>query len=81
MFLKDRNNGHMIEVLSLQDLFNLYQQQIIGRDQVGEEAQEPESYKKSELLFLSGEELPRCWVDPNYRHLPQTKPMSRALHS
>ncbi len=81
MFLKERNNGHMIEVLSLKDLFNLYQQHIIGRDQVGEEAQEPESYKKSELLFLSGEELPRCWVDPDYRHLPENRSIQRALHS
>jgi len=24
-------------------------------------------YMKSSLIFLSGEELPRCWTDPHYR--------------
>ena len=81
MFLKDRNSGHLIEVLSLSDLFNLYQPEIIGRDQVGEEAQEPESYKKSQLLFLSGEELPRCWLDPDYRNRPPQNDALRSLHS
>jgi hypothetical protein len=29
--------------------------------------QDPEDYPKSELMFPSGEPLPRCWIEPNYR--------------
>lgn len=67
MFLKDRHNGHTIEILDLPELFSLHQNDVLGRDQVGEEAQDPEPYHKSDLLFLSGEELPMCWMDPEYR--------------
>ncbi len=67
MYLKQKSSGHMVEVLSLNDLFNLYREQIVGRYHFGEEVQEPEMFPKSDLLFLSGEALPRCWVDPHYR--------------
>ena len=69
MFLKERTSGHMVEVLGLRDLFNLYHDEIIGRYQHGEEVGDPEKFKKSELVFLSGEELPRCWTDPEYRDI------------
>ena len=67
MFLKERSSGHMVEVLSLSDLFNLYHDEVVGRYQEGEEVQDPEKFKKADLIFLSGEELPRCWTDPHYR--------------
>ena len=67
MFLKARDSGHMVEVLNLSDLFDLYRDEILARYQYGEEAQDPEIFKKSNLIFLSGEELPRCWTDPHYR--------------
>ena len=67
MLLKERTSGHIVEVLDLQGLFNLYHDEIEARSQFGEEAQDPELYKKSELVFLSGEALPRCWMDPDYR--------------
>ncbi len=67
MFLKDKRNGHMVEILGTNDLFNLYRVDIVGRYLFGEEAQEPETFHKTDLIFLSGEELPRCWLDPEYR--------------
>ena len=67
MFLKERDSGHMVEVLNLSDLFDLYHDEILASCQYGEEAQDPENFKKSSLIFLSGEELPRCWTDPHYR--------------
>ena len=67
MFLKERSSGHMVEVLGLNDLFSLYREEIVGRYQFGEEAQDSEKFKKKDLIFLSGEELPRCWTDPHYR--------------
>ena len=67
MFFKHRSNNDMIEVIEQNDLTNLFHDHVLGRYQVGEEQQDPESFKKSDLRFLSGEELPRCWTDPNYR--------------
>jgi hypothetical protein len=67
MLLKRRSDGHLLEVQDLQQLFSVFQEQVLVRDQVGEEAQDPETVSKRELVFLSGEELPRCWTDPHYR--------------
>ena len=57
----------MVEVLTLSDLVDLFKDEVIGPYQYGEEVQDPETFKKSDLVFLSGEELPRCWTDPHYR--------------
>lgn len=67
MLLKERQTGHMVEVLSWIDMINLNCDEIVGRYQEGEEAQDPKRFKKTDLIFLSGEELPRCWTDPHYR--------------
>jgi hypothetical protein len=67
MFLREKNGGHMVEVLNFNHLNDLYRDNILGRSQYGEEAQEPDNFKKEELEFLSGEALPRCWTDPQYR--------------
>ncbi|MDR4506562.1 MAG: hypothetical protein MRK01_17465 [Candidatus Scalindua sp.] len=67
MFLKDRSNHDLVEVLTLKELFAPYHGEVVGRYQQGEELQDPEKFKKSDLLFPSGEELPRCWIDPHYR--------------
>ncbi|MDH3639581.1 MAG: acetyltransferase [Gammaproteobacteria bacterium] len=76
MFLKQRSSGHLIEVLTLPDLFDPYRKEVIGRSDYGEEAQEPETVKKSDLVFPSGETLPRCWTDAHYRddELTGTRP-------
>lgn len=67
MLLKQKNSGHMIEVTNVIDLLNLNMGEVSGCSQEGEEKQDPVIYKKSDLVFLSGEELPKCWVDPHYR--------------
>jgi len=67
MFLKNRNNSDIIEIIGDIDLTNLYHSKVMGRYQVGQEQQDLEEFSKSELVFLSGEELPRCWTDPHYR--------------
>ena len=79
MFLQHKRSGHMIDVLQPQQLFDLYQAQVLGVDQVGEEAQDAELFKKQDLCFLSGEALPECWLDPNYRQ-QQKSLLQRALH-
>ena len=67
MYLKERASGHLVEVLNFDELFSLFDDAVTGRSHYGEEAQDPEKFSKSELVFLSGEPLPRCWTDPEYR--------------
>ncbi len=57
----------MIEILSLSDLFDPFNKTLVGRYQHGEEVQDPEKFNKSNLQFLSGEDLPECWLDAHYR--------------
>jgi hypothetical protein len=67
MFLKQKSSGHLVEVLSLNDLFNPKHANLVGRLHYGEEMQDPEKFAKADLAFPSGEELPRCWLDVHYR--------------
>lgn len=67
MFLMDRRNGDRVEVLDTTTLFTPRSDTVHGRSHVGEEMQEAEDFNKSELLFLSGEPLPVCWMDVHYR--------------
>ena len=57
----------MVDVLSMMDLINLNRDEIVGRYQEGEDVQDPMKFSKDNLVFLSGENLPRCWTDPHYR--------------
>ncbi|MEX2473789.1 acetyltransferase [Marinobacter sp.] len=67
MFVAERSTGHMIEVLDTQALFDPHKSRVKGSMHYGEEAQDPELYDKAALGFPSGEALPACWTDPNYR--------------
>ena len=67
MLLKEKTSNHMVEVNDVLSLMDLNCEEVVGRCQEGEEEQDSESYNKSNLIFLSGEELPRCWRDPHYR--------------
>ena len=67
MYLQETKTGHMVEVLSMKDLFDPFDKEIVGRLHYGEEVQEPDKFAKEDLRFLSGESLPKCWLDPHYR--------------
>jgi hypothetical protein len=67
MLLKTRTSRHMVEVTNLIDLMNLNLDRVAGRYQEGEDQADQEMFDKHDLVFLSGEELPRCWTDPHYR--------------
>ena len=67
MFLKTRQDGSLMEVLNLQQLFDPFAGSVSGRLHAGEELQDSEAFAKTELLCPSGEALPRCWVDAGYR--------------
>ncbi|QVL51774.1 MAG: acetyltransferase [Cyanobium sp. M30B3] len=68
MFLKIRHDDDtsLVEVLSLQQLFDPFAASVQGRLHAGEELQDPAALNKAELIFPSGEPLPRCWLDPHY---------------
>ncbi len=67
MFLQEKLHHEMIEILSLSDLFDPFNKTLVGRYQHGEEVQDPEKFDKLNLQFLSGEDLPKCWLDAHYR--------------
>ncbi len=56
----------LVEVLDAKALVDPFATSVSARIQAGEEAQDPHHFAKSELRFLSGEALPRCWQDPTY---------------
>lgn len=67
MFLKIKQDHHLVEILTMNDLINPLHQEVIGRLHYGEEPGEPEKFAKADLVFPSGEPLPRCWTDIHYR--------------
>ncbi|PKM46582.1 MAG: acetyltransferase [Gammaproteobacteria bacterium HGW-Gammaproteobacteria-1] len=67
MYLKHVPSGDLVEVLDMKSLVDPYRNKLAGRFHAGEEMQDPANFAKSDLMFPSGEALPRCWVDPNYR--------------
>ena len=67
MFFKHVPSGDLVEVLDLPDVINPHTTTIRARAYAGETIQKPENFLKSELVFPSGEPLPRCWVDGLYR--------------
>jgi hypothetical protein len=68
MFLQDKNSATLIEIQDLETLFNPLKNEIEGRIQEGQEEQDATWFAKQDLTFASGEDLPRCWIDPNYRN-------------
>lgn len=67
MFLQSKEQGVLVEVLDVKELFDPSKSEIQGRIQAGEEEQDPEAFAKEGLVFPSGEALPRCWLDAEYQ--------------
>lgn len=68
MFLRHKLNHDIIEILDLDALFDPFKTKVAGRFHAGEEMQEPTMFRKPDLVFPSGETLPRCWLDVHYRN-------------
>lgn len=66
MLLKSKETGTLIKIQDTESLINPNQHEISGQDQAGQEEQNTTTYSKEELVFPSGESLPRCWLDSNY---------------
>jgi hypothetical protein len=67
MLLQDKQTGNLIEIEDITSLINPAKTTISGSIQEGQEEQPPEDLEKVSLVFPSGEDLPRCWIDANYR--------------
>ncbi|MBE9212116.1 acetyltransferase [Plectonema cf. radiosum LEGE 06105] len=68
MFLQLKNDGELIKVTDVQQLINPNTDSIEAKQQQGQEEQPSESFKKENLVFPSGESLPRCWIDADYKN-------------
>ncbi|MGG6268384.1 acetyltransferase [Leptolyngbya sp. AN03gr2] len=68
MFLQEKETGNLLEVIDVTLLVDPTEDKVPARDQAGQEEQDPEKYSKTSLVFPSGESLPRCWVDADYRN-------------
>jgi len=67
MLLMEKNSGHLIEVLDPTEVFDPFKDSFAGRLDFGEDVAEPDNFKKVGVSFPSGENLPKCWLDPHYR--------------
>jgi len=68
MFLQDQQTGTLVEIIDPNLLFDPTEKEVSGRVQEGQEEQDPSSFPKTSLIFPSGESLPLCWLDSNYRN-------------
>ncbi|GAB1540399.1 acetyltransferase [Scytonema sp. NUACC21] len=68
MLLQLKDSGELVKVVDVQELINPNTDTIRAQEQEGQEEQQADSYKKDNLVFPSGENLPRCWMDANYRN-------------
>lgn len=67
MLLKEKQSGELVKVNEVEQLINPVQDSVTGQIQGGQAEQLPQSFHKSGLIFPSGEDLPRCWSDADYR--------------
>ncbi len=67
MYLRHKASGDLVEVLDLAAMVDPCQAELQGRLHAGEELQDPATFSKQDLEFPSGEPLPRCWTDADYR--------------
>ncbi|MBD2292608.1 acetyltransferase [Anabaena sphaerica FACHB-251] len=67
MFLQLKDSSDLVKIVDFQELIDPNTEIVHAKDQEGQEEQETETYRKDNLVFPSGEKLPRCWLDADYR--------------
>jgi hypothetical protein len=68
MLLHNKEIDSLVEINDLKALINPAEGAVVAQSQSGEEEQDPEPMQKQNLIFPSGENLPRCWVDASYKN-------------
>jgi hypothetical protein len=69
MLLQLKENGELVKILDVQELIDPNKDAVQAKEQAGQEEQAASPYKKENLIFPSGENLPRCWMDVNYKNI------------
>lgn len=67
MLLKEKRTGALVKVLDTDALIDPMSPTVSARIQAGQEEQDPEKFPKEALLFPSNEQLPQCWLNPDYK--------------
>ena len=67
MFLQIKDSRDLVKIVDIQELLDPTIKTVHAQEQEGQEEQETDNYQKVELVFPSGEKLPRCWLDAHYR--------------
>lgn len=67
MLLQVKDTSDLVKIVDIQELIDPNIDTVHGKEQEGQEEQDTDSFKKENLVFPSGENLPRCWLDANYR--------------
>ena len=66
MFMKEASSNELIRIDDVSELASPLESQVKGRRQTSQEEQDTTLFKKSNLMFPSGEALPKCWLDADY---------------
>lgn len=67
MLLKSKKDDDLIQISEVTELIDPFKDKVTGQIQAGQNEQPPESFEKKDLVFPSGESLPQCWLDSNYK--------------
>lgn len=67
MLLKNKEDDGLIEISEVSELIDPFKDEVSGQMQEGQNEQSSELFKKEDLVFPSGESLPVCWLDSNYK--------------
>lgn len=67
MLLKSKKTDGLIEISKLEELIDPTKEKVTGQIQAGQNEQPPEPFNKEDLVFPSGESLPLCWLDIDYK--------------
>ncbi len=68
MLMRNKETEDLIQITDLEALTSPFDEAVAGRNQAGQEEQDTKKFSKAILTFPSGESLPRCWTDSEYRH-------------
>jgi len=66
MFMMERESANLLKIENIEALWDPFESQLMARSQAGEEEQPSSPVDKQKLVFPSGEELPECWINPNF---------------
>lgn len=67
MLLHHKQTDALVEIRDVEALINPTRTEVPGQIQSGQEEQDSEQFEKQNLIFPSGEPLPQCWLDADYK--------------